>query len=118
MICKHLKEMLVASDGEVGGVTLPDRARLSVLFAAAEARGSNELAALVPREASAEREWQHAIAKRRGLIAYHHLMTKYASRGEAGPLEATYRAYKTAQWQMQLTFKHTRFPLKLCWDIG
>jgi|GEM_PF-5234318 len=117
-ICERLREALNAADREAGGTTLPGRAKLSVLFAAAEERASNQLARLKPEEASAELEWQQAIAKRRALIAYHHRMTKYASHGEKGPLEATYKAYKVAQWQMQLGFKHSRFGFKICWDIG
>lgn len=117
-ICYHLKEGINNADREASqGVTLADRAKLSIGYAAAEERGSDQLAKLKP-EASAEREWHQAIAKRRALIPYHHLMTKYASRGEATKLEATYAAYKVYQWEMELGFKHTRFPFKLCWDIG
>lgn len=117
-ICENLRRALNAADREAGGVSVPDRAKLSALFAAAEERASNQLAKLKPEESSAEREWRQAIAKRRGLIPYHRRMVAYASRGEVDKLEATYTAYKAAQWQMRLAFKHTRFGFKICWDIG
>jgi hypothetical protein len=118
VICFHLKQGINSADAHSNnGRTIPDRAKLSVLYAAAEERATNQLAKLKP-EASAEREWDRAIAKRRALVPYHHRMTKYASRGEVGKLETTYSAYKVFQWQMELGFKHTRFPFKLCWDIG
>ena len=118
-ICERLKEALNVADEEAGqGGTVPARAKLSVLYAAAEEHGSNELAALTPEGISAEREWRQIVAKRRALIPYHHRLTKYALRDEVGKLEATYAAYKAAQWQMQLGFKHSRFGFKICWDIG
>jgi hypothetical protein len=116
--CENLRRALNAADIQAGGVSVPDRAKLSALFATAEERASNQLAKLEPEERSAEREWQQVIAKRRALIPYHHRMIKYASRGEVDKLEATYNAYKVAQWQMQLAFKHSRFGFKICWDIG
>jgi hypothetical protein len=119
VICEHLKEALNVADEKADqGGTVPARAKLSVLYAAAEEHGSSELAKLKPEGAAAEREWRQVIAKRRALIPYHHLITKYASRDELGKLEATYAAYKAAQWQMQLGFKHSRFGFKICWDIG
>jgi hypothetical protein len=117
-ICENLRRALNGADIEAGGVNLRDRAKLSALFAAAEERASNQLAELKPEEPSAEGEWQQVIAKRRALIPYHRRMVKYASRGEADKLEATYKAYKVAQWKMQLGFKHSRFGFKICWDIG
>jgi hypothetical protein len=117
-ICEQLRYELNAADKQSGqGITVPDRAKLSVLYAAAEEHAANQLAKLKP-EAPAEQEWQQIIAKRRALIPYHHEMTKYASRGEVGKLEATYTAYKAAQRQMQLAFKYSRFGFKICWDIG
>lgn len=118
-ICERLREAINAADEQADeGNGLPNRAKLSVLYAAAEERASNQLAALEPEGVSAEREWQQVVALRRGLIPYHHLMTKYASLGDLDKLEATYTAYKAAQWQMRLGFKHSRFGFKICWDIG
>ncbi|HWF31426.1 MAG TPA: hypothetical protein VG188_02595 [Solirubrobacteraceae bacterium] len=118
VICFHIKQGINAADADSdNGIKTSDRAELSVLYAAAEQRGSDQMEKLKP-EASAEREWHKAIAKRRALIPYHHRITKYASRGEVAPLEATYKAYKLLQWQMELGFRHTRFPFKLCGDIG
>lgn len=118
-ICERLKEALnVADEKAHQGATVPTRAKLSVLYAAAEQHSSNELAALKPQGASAEREWQQVIATRRALIPYHHRITKYASRDEVGKLETTYAAYKVAQGKMQLAFKHSRFGFKVCWEIG
>lgn len=116
-ICTNLRKAINAADAAAPWSTLANRAKLSVLYAAAEARASNELEALKP-EASAEREWHQIIAKRRALIPYHHKLTKYSLSREVDKLEATYTAYKAAQWQMQLGFKNSRFGFKICWDIG
>jgi hypothetical protein len=116
-ICERLKEALNAADREAGWYSLAGRAKLSVLFAAAEERASNQLARLKPA-ASAESEWQQVVASRRALLPYHRLLTKYASHGEAKKLEATYKAYKVVQRRMQEDFRHSRFGFKICWDIG
>jgi hypothetical protein len=116
-ICERLKYALNAADGQAGWATLTSRAKLSVLFAAAEERASKQLAALKP-QAALEPEWQRTVALRRALVPYHHRLAKYASRGEADKVEAVYTAYKAAQWRMQLAFKHSRFGFKICWDIG
>jgi hypothetical protein len=116
-ICERLREALNAADAEAGWSTLRSRAKLSVLFGSAEKRASDQLAELKPH-ASALPEWQRIVASRRGLVPYHRRITKYALRGDAAKVEATYSAYKKAQRRMQLAFKHSRFGFKICWDIG
>lgn len=116
-ICTRLRAALNAADREAGFYTLRQRAKLSELFAAGEERASDQLEALKPQP-SEEAEYMHLIALRRGLVAYHHKLIKYALQGNHDKVETAYSEYKVAQRKMLDAFKHSPIGFKICWDIG
>jgi hypothetical protein len=116
-ICERLRGQLNDADREAGVYTLRQRAKLSELFAAAEERASDQLAALKPQP-SEEVEYEKLIALRRALVAYHHKIIKYALQGDKAKVETAYSEYKVAQRKMLNAFKYSRIGFKICWDIG
>jgi hypothetical protein len=112
-ICKRIKTTIVRGEEIINGFTDPDRAKISILYAKAEGRGADELSQLRPPGGN-EREWQRIAGRRRGLIAWHRKLTKFALRGEHERLEKTYADYKVAQKKMLEGFEKSGFDFKVC----
>jgi hypothetical protein len=116
-ICTRIKTTIIKGEEAIKGYKDPERARISILYAKAEGRGADELSQLHPPGGN-EREWLRVVGLRRGLVSWHHKLTKLASDGEHAELEKTYTAYKVAQKKMIEGFEKSGYGFKVCASEG